>query len=137
MAREVVRKYAVNLPSSIMNALRDLSNETPSADSLDGALARRLSADGRSRVILSGGETTVTVTNPDGRGGRNLEYLLGLAIALDGAPGISALACDTDGIDGTDGAAGAIILPDTLARARSLGLDPAVHLRSNNAYLYL
>ena len=85
------------------------------------ALARRLARDGKPRAIVSGGETTVTVVNkPQGRGGRNLEYLLGLAIALDGAPGISALACDTDGIDGTEDAAGAIVTPDTLARARRL-----------------
>ena len=69
-----------------------------------------------------------------GKGGRNLEYLLGLAIALDGAPGIAALACDTDGIDGTEDAAGAVVLPDTLARAQELGLDAAEHLRTNNAY---
>jgi len=100
------------------------------------ALARRLSVDGKPRVIISGGETTVHVQNPQGRGGRNLEYLLGLAIALDGAPGISALACDTDGIDGTEEAAGAIVFEDTLERARELGLDPAEHLRMNNAYLF-
>lgn len=100
------------------------------------ALARRLAGDGRRRVIISGGETTVTVTNPDGRGGRNLEYLLGLAIALDGAAGIHAIACDTDGIDGTEDAAGAVIGPDTLARARAAGLDPARHLADNNAYLF-
>ena len=100
------------------------------------ALARRLSADGVRRVIISGGETTVTVINKAGRGGRNLEYLLALAIALQGAPGIFALACDTDGIDGTDAAAGAIVTPDTLSRARSLGLDPAHHLRTNNAYRF-
>ena len=100
------------------------------------ALARRLAADGTPRVILSGGETTVTVVNNRGRGGRNMEYALGLAIALDGAPGIWALACDTDGIDGTEQAAGAVISPDTLARARALGLDPARHLAENNAYLY-
>jgi hydroxypyruvate reductase len=98
------------------------------------ALARRLANDGQRRVILSGGETTVTVANPDGRGGRNLEYLLGLAIALNEAPGISALACDTDGIDGTDNAAGAIVQPDTLARARALDIDPAEHLAQNRAY---
>lgn len=100
------------------------------------ALARRLAGDGRGRVIISGGETTVTVTNPDGRGGRNLEYLLGLAIALDGSAGIHAIACDTDGIDGTELAAGATIAPDTLARARAAGLDPARHLAENNAYLF-
>ena len=100
------------------------------------ALARRLSADGVRRAIISGGEATVTVVNKTGRGGRNLEYLLGLAMALQGAPGIFALACDTDGIDGTDAAAGAIVTPDTLSRARHLGLDPAHHLRTNNAYCF-
>jgi hydroxypyruvate reductase len=98
------------------------------------ALARRLSVDGKPRAIISGGETTVAVTNPQGKGGRNLEYLLGLAIALDGAPGISALACDTDGIDGTEDGAGAIVVPDTMKRAEALGLDPIEHLRTNNAY---
>ena len=57
-------------------------------------------------------------------------------IALAGAPGISALACDTDGIDGTEDAAGAIVGPDTLERARALGLDPARHLASNDAYAF-
>ena len=100
------------------------------------ALARRLSVDGKRRAIISGGETTVAVQNSEGKGGRNLEYLLGLAIALDGAPGISALACDTDGIDGTEDAAGAIVVEDTLDRARRLGLDPSEHLRTNNAYSF-
>jgi glycerate 2-kinase len=93
-------------------------------------------AGGARRAIISGGETTVTVINRNGRGGRNLEYLLALAIGLDGAPGIHALACDTDGIDGTEDAAGAIVTPDTLARAGSAGLDPAAYLADNNAYLF-
>ncbi|KQS02234.1 hypothetical protein ASG11_15810 [Sphingomonas sp. Leaf357] len=100
------------------------------------ALARRLAADGAARAIISGGETTVTVVNPNGRGGRNLEYLLGLAIALDGDPRISALACDTDGIDGTEDAAGAMIFPDTLARAATVGLDPVACLAANDAYRF-
>jgi hydroxypyruvate reductase len=100
------------------------------------ALARRLAADGTKRAIISGGETTVTVVNKQGRGGRNLEYLLGMAIALQGAPGIFALACDTDGIDGTDAAAGAVVLPDTLERARRHGLDPASYLARNDAYCF-
>jgi glycerate 2-kinase len=100
------------------------------------ALARRLAGDGVRRAVISGGETTVTVTNRSGRGGRNLEYLLGMAIALQGAPGIFALACDTDGIDGTDNAAGAVVLPDTLERARRAGIDPAEHLRANDAYCF-
>ena len=100
------------------------------------ALSRRLARDGQPRAVISGGETTVTVVNKAGRGGRNLEYLLGLAIALDGEAGIYALACDTDGIDGTEDAAGAIVTPDTLVRAAALGLDPAAHLAQNNAYLF-
>jgi glycerate 2-kinase len=100
------------------------------------ALARRLSRDGKQRAIISGGETTVTVVNPAGRGGRNLEYLLAMAIALDGAPGISALACDTDGIDGTEDAAGAMIFSDTLSRAAAMGVDAAAYLARNDAYLF-
>ena len=73
-------------------------------------------------VLLSGGETTVTVRG-GGRGGRNAEFLLALALQLDGAPGISALAADTDGIDGSEDNAGALVAPDTLARALAQGLD--------------
>jgi glycerate 2-kinase len=100
------------------------------------ALARRLAGGGIARAIISGGETTVTVVDDDGKGGRNLEYLLGLAIALDGDPRICALACDTDGIDGTEDAAGAMIFPDTLMRAAALGLDPAAYLARNDAYRF-
>lgn len=84
-------------------------------------------------VIVSGGETTVTVRG-SGRGGRNSEYLLALAIALDGRAGIHALAADTDGIDGVESNAGAVLAPDSLARARALGLDPAAMLANNDAY---
>ena len=99
------------------------------------ALARR-AAGGTANgavALLSGGETTVTVRGT-GRGGRNLEYLAGLALALGGRPGISAIACDTDGIDGTEDNAGAVVLPDTLSRAAALGLDPGALLASNDAY---
>jgi hydroxypyruvate reductase len=86
-------------------------------------------------VLLSGGETTVTIgRNGAGRGGRNTEFLLSLAVALDGAPGIWAAAGDTDGIDGTEDAAGAIIAPDTLARARAAGIDPAACLAAHDSY---
>jgi hydroxypyruvate reductase len=84
-------------------------------------------------VILSGGETTVTVRG-QGRGGRNAEFLLALAVALGGEPGISALAGDTDGIDGTEDNAGAIIGPDTLARAAHLGLSATAWLADNDGY---
>ena len=84
-------------------------------------------------VLLSGGEATVTVTG-EGRGGPNAEYALALALALDGAPGIFATACDTDGIDGTEDNAGALVTPDTLARARAAGEDAAARLAANDAY---
>ncbi len=84
-------------------------------------------------ALISGGETTVTVKGK-GRGGRNAEFALGLALALDGRAGIHAIACDTDGIDGTEDNAGAIITPDTLGRARRLGLDASAKLAENDAY---
>ena len=84
-------------------------------------------------VLLSGGETTVHVRGR-GRGGRNVEYLLALAIALDGNERIHAFAADTDGIDGTEDNAGAIITPSTLARAAALGFSPASSLANNDAY---
>ena len=86
-------------------------------------------------VLLSGGEVTVTLKGK-GRGGPNTEYLLALALALDGEAGIHALACDTDGIDGSEDNAGAVIGPKTLARARDLGLDAVKYLADNDAYGY-
>ena len=84
-------------------------------------------------VLLSGGETTVTVQG-SGLGGRNAEFLLALADYLDGAPHIFAIACDTDGIDGSEDNAGAIIAPDTLGRARAAGLDAKARLADNDGY---
>jgi hydroxypyruvate reductase len=84
-------------------------------------------------VLLSGGETTVTVRGT-GRGGRNVEFLLALTVALDGADGIAALACDTDGIDGTEDNAGAIAYPDSIARAAASGIRPAAALADNDGY---
>ncbi len=87
-------------------------------------------------VLLSGGETTVTVRGAGGRGGRNSEFLLGLALALGGAPGIHALAADSDGIDGSEDNAGAFVAPDTPLRARSLGLDGQAALAAHDAWGY-
>ena len=109
-----------------------------------GRAGARPASRGRSRVhgqpaaapcvLLSGGETTVTVRGK-GRGGRNAEFLLALAVALDGAPGVYALAGDTDGIDGTEDNAGALLTPDTLARARGgSGIDAKAHLADNDGY---
>jgi glycerate-2-kinase len=86
-------------------------------------------------VLLSGGETTVTLPpGAGGQGGRSLEGLLGLALALEGAPGIWALMADTDGIDGKSDAAGGIAAPDSLARARAAGLDPRALLAGHDSY---
>ncbi|MGY4479963.1 glycerate kinase type-2 family protein [Bradyrhizobium sp. USDA 3364] len=88
-------------------------------------------------VLLSGGETTVTIgRGPAGRGGRNTEFLLGLAVALAGAPDIWAIAGDSDGIDGTEDAAGALIGPDTLLRAAADGLDARACLAAHDSYTF-
>ncbi|MGH3831989.1 MAG: glycerate kinase type-2 family protein, partial [Pseudonocardiaceae bacterium] len=86
-------------------------------------------------VLLSGGETTVTVRGT-GRGGRNVELLLSLALALRGAPHVHAIACDTDGVDGVEEVAGALIGPDTLRRAERLGVDAAAALADNDGHSF-
>jgi glycerate 2-kinase len=95
------------------------------------ALAARRS--GTPTALISGGEASVRVNNPAGRGGRNTTYALALALALDGAPGIAACAGDSDGIDGISDAAGALVFPDTLARIAAAGLDAAHLLRTNDS----
>lgn len=100
-------------------------------------IARQCAAHGQPApapcVLISGGESTVTVRG-GGRGGRNAEFLLGLAVALDGHRGIHAIACDTDGIDGTEDNAGALLFPDTLSRAAARGLDARDRLADNDGY---
>ena len=86
-------------------------------------------------VLLSGGETTVTVRG-NGRGGRNVEFLLSLAVALDGQPGVHAIAGDTDGVDGAEEIAGAHVAPDTLARAWARGVNPRASLDANDAHTF-
>ncbi|HTL27395.1 MAG TPA: glycerate kinase [Burkholderiales bacterium] len=85
-------------------------------------------------ALVSGGECTVTVRGEKGRGGRCCEFLLALAIELDGIDNVWAIAADTDGIDGTEDNAGAILTPDTLARARAAGLDAKAMLAKNDSY---
>jgi len=183
-ARAIVRRFRLDLPAAVAQALQNPANETPKpgdqaferstyrivarpADALRAAearalaagyecvvlgdrlqgearevaadharLARQFSADGRHAVILSGGELTVTLRG-QGRGGPNQEYSLALAIHLGGAPGIAALAADSDGTDGgggrPDDPAGAFVDPTTLARARAVGLDPAAFLADNDS----
>jgi glycerate 2-kinase len=88
-------------------------------------------------ILLSGGETTVTIGKGKAeRGGRNTEFLLGFAIAMAGEPDVFALAGDSDGIDGTEDAAGAIVTPDTLARARAASLDPRAYLSAHDSFSF-
>ncbi len=125
------RARALGLAPAILGD--DLEGEARDVAHAHAALARRA----ETSVLLSGGETTVTMGAPSGhtgRGGRNTEYLLALAIALDGDSRVHAIACDTDGIDGTEDNAGAVIGPDTLSRARALGLDARVMLDEHDAY---
>jgi hydroxypyruvate reductase len=99
----------------------------------EGRLRVGTSAVALPAVLLSGGETTVTVRG-HGRGGRNSEFLLSLAAALNGPPGIAAIACDTDGIDGTEDNAGAILLPDSIARAAAKGVAIKTAMAENDAW---
>ncbi len=120
---------AIILGDALEGEARDLANA-------HAARALELQREGLRAALLSGGEATVTIRG-EGRGGPNQEYALALAIALNGAPGIHALAADTDGSDGGSGAAddpaGAIIDPTTLARARAVNLDPATFLQNNDS----
>jgi glycerate 2-kinase len=121
----------------------DLEGESRVVGQVHAALARSVARHGQPFqgpcVLLSGGETTVTVRPQaagarPGRGGRAGEFLLGFAAAAQGQAGIHALAADTDGIDGVEDNAGAVVMPDTLARARALGLSVADHLDRHDAY---
>jgi glycerate 2-kinase len=183
-ARNIVRRFGLDLSAAVGHALDDPGNESPKpgdkvfagstyrivarpADALKAAqaraeaagfeaivlgdrlqgearevaaeharLARDIGAQGRRAVVLSGGELTVTLRG-NGRGGPNQEYSLALALHLDAAPGISALAADSDGTDGGSGRpddpAGAFVDPTTVARARTAGLDPAAFLADNDS----
>jgi hydroxypyruvate reductase len=116
----------------------EIEGESREVGKVHAALARAVARRGmpfaKPCVILSGGETTVTVKAKGGRGGRATEFLLGCAIALQGEPGVHVLAADTDGIDGVEDNAGAIVTPDTLARALSQGLKAQEVLDRNDAY---
>lgn len=129
----------------------DMEGESHVVGQVHAALARHVARQGgpsqdtgprawrRPCVLLSGGETTVTVTShagQPGRGGRATEFLLGCALALQGHAGVYVLAADTDGIDGSEDNAGAIVTPDTLARAQALGLNAREFLERHDAYSF-
>ncbi|MEE8445912.1 MAG: DUF4147 domain-containing protein, partial [Alphaproteobacteria bacterium] len=128
-AAAAVAREAGIAPMILGDAIEGESREV----ARDQAGIARDTARDRPVVLLSGGETTVTLRGK-GRGGPNAEYLLALALALDGAPGIHAIACDTDGIDGSEDNAGARIGPDTLARARAAGVNLQAMLEDNDAW---
>ncbi len=184
-AREVLKRYKIDVPPAVAALLADPANETPKpgdpvfarnslrmiatpqasleaaasvaraagftplilGDALEGEareVGRVMSGIARQVVthnqpipapcvLISGGETTVTVRGK-GRGGRNVEFLLALAIDLDGLPDVFALAGDTDGVDGAEEVAGALVTPDTLARAESLGVNARERLADNDGH---
>jgi hydroxypyruvate reductase len=116
-----------------------LEGEARDVGTVHAGIARSIRAHGEPirppALLLSGGETTVTIgSNATGRGGRNTTFLLGLALALDGAAEIWGIAGDTDGIDGMDDIAGAILAPDTLARVRGKGFDPRRMLAAHDSH---
>ena len=125
------------LPTHILSDA--IEGEAEEIAKMHAAIAREIARFGRPftkpAVLLSGGETTVTVRNPQGRGGRNTAFLLSFALAIEGMEGMTALAADTDGIDGTEQNAGAFADGATVARLRQSGLDPRALLQQNNAYV--
>ena len=132
-AAEIARAAGVT-PMILGDALEGESREVALAMS---GIARSVQQHGlpvkAPAVLLSGGETTVTIKG-DGVGGPNAEFALALAVALDGAPGIHAIACDTDGVDGAAEVAGAVIGPDTLAAAEAKGLNAKAALARNDGH---
>jgi glycerate 2-kinase len=151
MALQAAVIKAQQLGLEVVNLGGGIEGESRDVARTQAVLARELSAAqsthplGQGRLLLSGGETTVTVRG-QGRGGRNSEFLLALAIALqgqsnihalEGQPSIHALAADTDGIDGVEDNAGGFIAPDSLSRAAAAGLNPQALLDDNNAYAFL
>ena len=114
----------------------DLDDEAQELGREHARLAKKTRASGRRTAILSGGETRVVLGDGAGRGGRNTEYLAALALELDGAPGIFALAADTDGIDGHGDHAGGIVLPEMLQLGATRGLSLADLLARHDTYSY-
>jgi glycerate 2-kinase len=116
----------VNLGGAVEGEARSVAAE-------HAARALEIAATGKPTALISGGETTVTIAGKAGTGGRCREYALALALALNGRADIHAIACDTDGIDGSADAAGAIVTPDTLTRAAAAGMDAAAMLAAHRS----
>ena len=127
---------AGGVPAAILSDA--IEGEAREAGKVHAALAREILLRGRPfrrpAVLLSGGETTVTLAGQSGRGGRNAEFMLSMALALDGFEGFAALAADTDGIDGTEGNAGAFADGGTAGRLRQAGMDAAGLLARHDSW---
>jgi glycerate 2-kinase len=129
------RARALGIPAMILSDA--IEGEAADIACMHAAIAREIALRDRPFrkpvLLLSGGETTVTLKG-NGRGGRNTEFLLALAIELDGMAGVYGFAADTDGIDGSESNAGAFVGPDTLVRLQKLGLQPRASLANNDAF---
>jgi glycerate 2-kinase len=137
MVNSVCEK-AESLGFNVINLGADIEGEAKEVGQEQAKMALKYQAEmkvgDKPIAIISGGETTVTIQDEGGKGGRNCEYILSLAVALNGAENIHALACDTDGIDGSEDVAGAIITPDTLKRAKSAGYSAQEMLAKHDSY---
>ncbi len=145
---EVIASASLSLEAAAAHAKKQGIEAVILSDSIEGeardvagvhaAIAREIKLRNRPFrrpvLLLSGGETTVTLRGKGGKGGRNSEFLLALAIALQGVDGVSAFAADTDGIDGSESNAGAFLMPDTLVRMREADVDPSVSLSRNDSW---
>lgn len=135
-AAEVARQHGIT-PMILGDAIEGESREVAT---VMAGIAKSVKRFGhplpKPALLLSGGETTVTVQSKAGRGGRNTEFLLSLACALQGEAGIWALAGDSDGIDGTEDAAGAIVYPDSLTRGSDAAMDSLEYLDTHDSYSY-
>lgn len=139
MALEAAAEVAARAGLSSVILGDSLEGEARDVGKVMAGIARQVALHGQPAaapcVLLSGGETTVTVRG-DGRGGRNVEFLLALGIALDQQPGVYAIAGDTDGVDGTEEVAGAYLAPDSLARAVAKGINPGSSLANNDGHSF-
>jgi len=140
MSLEAAAEVACDAGYTPMILSDRVEGESRDVAAVHAAIARQVLSYGQPlktpAVILSGGETTVTIRAKGGRGGRNSEFLLALAICLEGLEKVHAIACDTDGIDGSEDNAGAVITPDTLARAEAQGLDAKAFQANHDAYSF-
>jgi glycerate 2-kinase len=135
-ALDAAERYLQSAGYRVTRLGDDLAAPARELGAAHAKLALDIAGGGGRYALLSGGETTVVVKNEAARGGRNLEYLASLALALAAAPNVVALAADTDGIDGNGDHAGGLVVPGTLARGRALGLDLDDALAANATYDY-